>query len=68
MLLNAGDLSGYQVCAAEMVRHYRYKNMKATLANIPVGNKDKGGSVSTKVNEAFKGMCVMAQRRLYSHM
>lgn len=32
----------------QVVQYYKYKNMKAALANIPAG-KDIGGSVSTKV-------------------
>jgi hypothetical protein len=39
------------VAAPEVIQHYKYKNMKAALANIPAG-KDIGGSVSTKVTLA----------------
>jgi hypothetical protein len=40
------------VAASEVSQHYKYKNMKAALANIPAG-KDIGGSVSTKVSLAW---------------
>lgn len=46
--LNASELSGFSVATAEVVQCYKYKNMKAALANVPTG-KDLGGSVSTKV-------------------
>jgi len=46
--LDASELSGFSVASAEVVQHYKFKNMKAALANIPAG-KDVGGSVSTKV-------------------
>lgn len=49
--VDASELSGFSVAAPEVIQHYKYKNMKAALANIPAG-KDIGGSVSTKVTLA----------------
>jgi hypothetical protein len=46
--IDASELSGFSVSAPEVIQHYKYKNMKAAVANIPAG-KDVGGSVSTKV-------------------
>lgn len=46
--VDASELSGFSVSAPEVIQHYKYKNMKAALANIPA-SKDIGGSVSTKV-------------------
>lgn len=53
--LDASELSGFSVASAEVVQHYKFKNMKAALANIPAG-KDVGGSVSTKVSIDANGM------------
>lgn len=47
--VDAAELSGFSVSAPDVIQHYKYKNMKAALANIPAG-KDIGGSVSTKVS------------------
>lgn len=51
--VDASELSGFSVSAPEVVQHYKYKNMKAALANIPAG-KDIGGSVSTKVGACWQ--------------
>lgn len=52
--VDASELSGFSVAAPEVIQHYKYKNMKAALANIPAG-KDIGGSVSTKVRVESPG-------------
>jgi hypothetical protein len=53
--VDASELSGFSVSAPEVIQHYKYKNMKAAVANIPAG-KDIGGSVSTKVR-CKRGCC-----------
>eukprot|EP00775_Hariotina_reticulata_P001045 gene1045-1382_t len=46
--LDTSHLSSCQASAAEVVQHYKYKNLRAALSNIPSA-RDVGGAVSTKV-------------------
>eukprot|EP00879_Flechtneria_rotunda_P030913 GHRR01033648.1.p1 GENE.GHRR01033648.1~~GHRR01033648.1.p1 ORF type:complete len:127 (-),score=20.36 GHRR01033648.1:249-629(-) len=52
--LSASDLSGFQVASDQVMQHYKYKNLKAAMSNIPT-SKDVGGPVFTKVGRAVQG-------------
>jgi hypothetical protein len=43
------ELAGYSVATPDLAARYKYKNLRAALAQIPTGGGKAAGSISTKV-------------------